>query len=160
MAVKGNWRKIKKHRSYNVYEASRSLRVCKATIRRWINQEGLEVIFDKQGKLILGPDLIDFLKQRTPKKQPCKLHECYCLKCRSPQSPAFNAVEFIPRSARKGMIRALCHKCSTVMHKAASHSQIEALGSILDVTVRQDDGTLSDSSTPPYNVNSQRNQKT
>ena len=61
---KSNWRAVKMHRNYTVDEAARVLGRDKGTIRRWI-AKGLPAIKDQKPHLILGTDLIEFLKTQT-----------------------------------------------------------------------------------------------
>ena len=136
MPRKAKWRAIKRHRSYTVDEAARALFVTKATIRNWI-KDGLPVLNDQRPLLILGHFLINYLKDRAPKKQTCALDECFCLACRMPQKAAFRTFECKPLNASTSNLRALCSRCSTVMHKRVSTSNLERLKAISDVTVEQ-----------------------
>lgn len=58
-------RSIKLHRSYTVDEASRTIGSAKGTIRRWIKSGALPALTDQKPNLILGEDLIDYLKARA-----------------------------------------------------------------------------------------------
>ena len=138
MAKRLNWRKVKKHRSYTVDEVARLLSVHKGTVRRW-TKNGLKVLDDQRPLLILGPDLISFLLDKAPKKQTCKLDECYCLKCRKPRRPAYNEAEFMPDKAHSGRLRALCEECTTVMHKQVSLKHISALRDLINLDIRSPD---------------------
>ena len=142
MAKRPNWRKVKKHRSYTVDEAARCLSVHKGTIRRYI-KVGLPTLDDQRPLLILGVDLIAFLKCQTPEKQKCALHECFCLKCRKPQPPAFDEAEFTADKAHSGQLRAFCEVCATVMHKRVSHAQYYDLSRVLAVTITQVETSLT-----------------
>lgn len=134
MAKRLNWRKVKKHKSYTVDEVSRLLLVHKATVRRW-TRNGLEVLDDERPLLIVGSDLIAFLQDQAPKKQRCKLDECYCLKCRKPQRPAYNEAEFMPDKAHSGRLRGLCGVCTTVMHKQVALTQVPALKALVHLVI-------------------------
>ena len=131
-----SWRRIRLHRNYTVDEAARALGVAKGTVRRWL-KVGLPSIADRRPLLILGVDLVGFLRARRAKKATCRLDECYCFSCRAPRRPAFNAVEFIPLTSKGGNLRALCEECSTVMHKRVSTTPLRVL---LTNSGRDDDG--------------------
>ena len=143
MAKRPNWRKVKKHRSYTVDEAARILGIHKGTVRRY-RKIGLLVLDDQRPLLILGSDLIAFLKAQARPKQKCAPHECYCLKCRKPRAPAFNDAEFTPDKAHSGQLRALCETCTTVMHKRVSHAQYRDLRAVLTITITQEKTTLTE----------------
>lgn len=144
-------RSVKRHRSYTVDEAVRATGACKGTVRRWI-KNGLPAITDQRPALILGEDLIAFLDRRKRDRQKCQPHECFCLSCRQPRAPAFDAVEFIPLSASSGNLRALCEKCSTIMHKRIAVAKLDPLRAILDVTIMQDGEHLREMPNPCLHV--------
>jgi hypothetical protein len=140
-------RGVRRHRNYTVDGAARAVDVSKGTVRRWM-KAGLPAITDRKPILILGSDLIDFLKSRRQPTQRCQPDECYCFSCRAPKRPAFDAVEYMPLTPTGGNLRALCAECSTVMHKRVSTASLTALEAILDVTIRQADRPLSKSKEP------------
>lgn len=150
MARRKSWRAIKRHRSYNVYEASRTLGRSKGTIRRWI-KDGLPALEDERPMLIMGQDLIDFLKQNSKPAQKCAPHECYCFKCKAPRAPAFDALEYWPSGPNNGQLRALCAVCTTIMHKAASQAVLRRIGSQYAVAVQRADARLNNSAAHPLN---------
>jgi excisionase family DNA binding protein len=125
-------RGIKLHRNYTVDEAARTLGISKGTVRRWI-RSGLPVLADQKPALILGADLLEFMKARSRPAQKCAPHECYCVKCREPRAPAGNIAELIPLTVTGGNLRALCPVCATLMHKRVAVSALDALNRILDV---------------------------
>jgi hypothetical protein len=150
-----NWRGVRRHRSYSVDEAARTVDVGKGTVRRW-TKTGLPAITDRKPALILGSDLIDFIKSRRQPKQRCQLDELYCFACRAPRRPAFNAVEYVPLTPTGGNLRALCARCSTVMHKRVSTASLAALKAILSVAVTQADKPISERDEPCLNDNFER----
>jgi hypothetical protein len=143
-------RRIKRHRTYAVDEAARTLGVAKGTVRLWI-KKGLPVLADQRPMLILGGDLIDFLVARERPRQSCALHECFCFSCRAPRSPAFDAVEYHSFSAISGNLRGLCSVCSTVMHKRISFARLYDLRQILEVTIVEGQRPLSEIDEPCVN---------
>lgn len=143
-------RGVKFNRSYTVDEAATVIGACKGTVRRWLKR-GLPAITDHKPVLILGGDLIDFLKGRTTNKHTCRLHECFCFSCRKPRAPAFGAVEYFPFSATSGNLRALCETCATIMYKRMSSAKLDRLRAHVEVTVRQDGEHIGDSPKPSLN---------
>ena len=137
MARRPNGRAIRKHRNYTVDEAARALGVSKGTVRRWL-KAGLPYLVDQRPALILGSDLIAFLAARKPKRQTCELHQAFCFSCRAPRDPAFGEVEIIATSSSTVMMRALCNRCSTVMHKRIATAKLPALAVKVTVTIVQD----------------------
>jgi hypothetical protein len=145
-----DWRRIKIHRSYTVEEASRALGVAKGTVRRWI-KTGLAALQEQKPILILGIDLVEFGRARKADKQRCKLYECYCVKCRSPQVPLGSKAEYVPLTATNGNLRGLCPDCGTLMHKRISVHRIAEIRKILAVSVEEGQTHLLDSRCPSLN---------
>lgn len=136
MASRGRagWRAVKLHRNYTVDEAARALDCSRGTVRRWL-KAGLPALADRKPALILGGDLIDFLKVRKQPRRRCGLDECYCFKCRAPRKAAGGMADLIPTKGTSSNLRALCEQCGTLMHKRVSHRRLDALRAILDVSV-------------------------
>ncbi len=135
---RANWRLVKRHRSYTVDETAKTLGVAKGTVRRWL-RNGLPSLQDQRPLLILGDDLVAFLKERKQPKQKCRCDECFCFRCRAPRRPALNEVEFWPMGLTGGRISAQCAECATVMSKRVSLATFELLKEELHVRVRQAD---------------------
>jgi predicted transcriptional regulator len=131
---RAGWRAVKLHRNYTVDEVARTLGRCKGTVRRWLGA-GLPAVSDRRPALILGEDLIDFLKAQSKPRTRCALDECYCFKCRAPRKAAGGMADWIPMTPTSGDLQALCEQCDTIMHKRVSHRQLEALRAILDVSI-------------------------
>ena len=129
-----NGRAIKSNRTYTVDEAARTTGSSPVTIRRWLGK-GLPAMTDRKPALILGEDLIAFLKARKPARQKCRPPECYCLKCRVPREPAFDTVEIIPINATTGNMRALCADCTTIMHKRVPLAVLPILKAEFGLTI-------------------------
>ena len=153
-----NARGVKLHRNYTIEQAARTLAVSKGTVGRWI-KGGLPVLTDQKPHLILGPDLINYVRGKAPAKKPCQLHQCYCFSCRQPKGPAFGSVEFYPITSTGGNVRALCETCANVMHKRVSTTKLEALRTIVQVTVRQAGKHIDDSADPCLNDHLQHEEK-
>ena len=135
MARRTGWRAVKSHETYTVEEAARNQDVVKGTVRRWL-KTGLPSLNEKRPCLILGGDLVDFLKGRKAAKQTCKPEECYCFRCKSPRKPAFGEAEYLPITSTNGQLIALCD-CTTLMHKRVSLATLTALKGILQISIRQ-----------------------
>lgn len=136
MARCTGWRVVKSHDSYTVEEAARNQGVAKGTVRRWL-KAGLPSLHEKRPCLILGGNLVDFLKGRKKPNQTCKSEECYCFKCKVPRTCAFDEAEYMPITPTNGQLIALCGVCTTLMHKRVSLTTLDALKGILHITIRQ-----------------------
>lgn len=129
MAKVHNPNLCKIHRSYTIEEIANLYTVHKNTVRAWI-KGGLQVCDNLKPLLILGQDLKDFLRgKRTQNKRPCKPNEIYCLKCRTPQKPELNTLEFRHETATKGRVIARCLTCGSLMNK---YFKLADLGIIRD----------------------------
>jgi hypothetical protein len=128
-ARRPNRRAIKQHYSYTFEEAARVLGVSKGTVRRWM-KDGLPCITDQRPFLILGADLRNFLDRRNRSTQTCRLHECFCFRCRKPKAPAAGMVDYTSRTTVSGKISAICEECGTLMHKAFSAANLHASWSL------------------------------
>ena len=152
MARRLKWRGISIHRNYTVDEAAQAVGVCKGTVRRWARSGGLLVMNEQKPMLILGADLIAFLKARRKPKQKCALNESYCLKCRCPKIPAYNEGEFVDVCEGSANIRMLCGACATIMHKRFSARDLIALNAQIQLSAPQALRHLIETAHPCLNV--------
>lgn len=143
-------RGIRIHRNYEVADVANILGVSRQTVLRWIKR-GLPALTDRKPYLILGSDLVDFLKVRSKPRQKCQPHECYCVRCREPRRPAGDMAEFVPLSPSSGNLRAICPVCGTLMHRRLSTANLEAVRDILDVTIVEADEPITDTPSPSLN---------
>ncbi|MFO1241198.1 MAG: helix-turn-helix domain-containing protein [Sphingomonadaceae bacterium] len=119
-----NPRLIKLHRTYSVEEASERLGVHKNTVRNW-QCKGLEPIDQSRPVLFLGRALREFLEtQRKKAKQPCPPGTLYCFKCRAPRPPALGMVDYTPRNATYGNLKAICGECDAIMNRSAARASL------------------------------------
>ncbi|WP_018698726.1 helix-turn-helix domain-containing protein [Amorphus coralli] len=139
---------MKKHRSYTVDEAARTLNVTKGTVRRWMKDGDLPALTDQRPTLILGHDLIAFLDGRRRDRKTCQLHQAYCFRCRAPGDPAYGEVEIKLDTNGAGMMEALCATCTTVMHKRVSASRLPELQAKVKVTIKQAPARIGESAQP------------
>lgn len=137
-------RKIKRHYSYTVEEAARTIGAARGTVRRWLAKD-LPSIRDRKPFLILGEDLADYMAREARPKRSCPAGTCYCVKCREPRRPDGDMAEFVPINAHSGNFRALCPECGTLMHRRMSMKQLEAIRAFLDVAIVERQRRLTDS---------------
>ncbi len=129
-----NPRLIKIHRSYTVEEVARLFDMHRNTVRNWV-KEGLATIDDKRPMLILGHDLVAFIKRRrTKNKQKCKPGELYCVRCRVPKFPAGDIAEYSPVTEKFGNLTAICPACDSIMNQRMSWARILEIKGNLDIT--------------------------
>jgi hypothetical protein len=129
-----NHRLVKIHRNYTVEEIARLLGKHKNTVRNWV-KDGLATIDDKRPMLILGRDLVEFIKKRRAKnKQSCKPGELYCVRCRLPRFPAGDMAEYSPVTDKFGNLIAICPDCDSIMNRRVSLARIEEVCGNLDIT--------------------------
>ena len=129
-----NPRLVKIHRTYTVEEVAKLLGKHKNTVRNWI-KDGLATIDEKRPMLILGHDLVEFIKKRRAKnKQSCKPGELYCVRCRLPRFPAGDMAEYSPVTDKFGNLIAICPDCDSIMNRRVSLARIEEVCGNLDIT--------------------------
>lgn len=108
---------VKIHRNYDVGEVAGLLQVHKNTVREWI-KNGLATNDNKRPVLILGSILKIFLQAKRKKnKQKCQPFEIYCVRCRSPQLPAGNMVDYEGLNSCSGRLIGICPACDGIINK-------------------------------------------
>ena len=146
-----NPRLAKIHRNYAVEEVANLYGVHKNTVRRWIKQ-GLPIIDDRRPMLILGRDLSDFLQmKRTKNKRTCKPGEIYCVRCREPQTPAGNMVDYQPVNQTQGNLIGICPYCEIMIYRLVSLARLELIRGELDITMPQALQHINESKQPSVN---------
>lgn len=146
-----NHRFVKIHRNYTVEDIANLFGIHKNTVRRWI-KDGLSTIDDKRPMLILGQVLVAFLQTRRAKnKQPCKPGELYCVRCRSPKSPAGNMVEYSPITEKFGNLIAICPDCDAFMNRRVSLAKIGQDRGKIDISFPEEVRHLIDTANPTVN---------
>jgi len=129
-----NPRLVKIHRSYTVEEVARLLGKHKNTVRNLV-KDGLTTIDDKRPMLILGHDLVAFIKKRRAKnKQSCKPGELYCVRCRAPKLPAGDMAEYSPITEKFGNLIAICPDCDSIMNRRVSLARIGEVCGNMDIS--------------------------
>jgi hypothetical protein len=159
MARRHSSRRVKIHRNYTIAEAAVLVGAHKHTVSRWI-AAGLQTTDAKRPHLIHGEDLRAFLRARQPAKQPCRTGEFYCLPCRAPKRPALDMVDYIPRTASRGMLRGLCPTCERLIYRAASLHAVARKRDGLDIAFPNAQQPLGDCSAPLSNVDFSKDERT
>lgn len=119
-----NHRLVKIHRSYTVEEIAGLFDIHKNTVRSWI-KDGLEPLDRKRPMLVAGRELVRYLQTRRAKhKQTCSPGELYCVRCRKPQPPAADMVEYTPVTEKFGNLRAICPECDSIMNRRVSRARL------------------------------------
>lgn len=132
-----NHRLAKIHRSYTVSDIVARFGVHPNTVRGWM-RAGLPTTDRKRPVLIRGADLRAFLEsRRRANKRPCLPGELYCVRCRSPKTPADGLVEYKPLSANTGQLIGICATCEHLIHRMASLAKLaQVLGKLELLTPR------------------------
>jgi helix-turn-helix protein len=132
-----NHRLVKIHRSYTVEEIAPLLDVHKNTVRQWI-KSGLPTCDKRRPTLILGQDLIDFLRARRGKnKRSCLPGQIYCVRCRAPKSPAGNMADYQCVTEKIGNIKAICPDCDSIINRRVSLAKWQQIRGQMEVTFPQ-----------------------
>lgn len=146
-----NHRRVKIHRSYTVEEIAGLFEIHKNTVRNWL-KNGLTAIDNNRPTLILGNDLVEFLKKRrTKNKQACKPGEFYCVRCRRPRSAAAGIADYTPTNDKIGNLVAICPDCGAVMNRRVSLAKIVEVIGNLDVKFPEDLQHIVDRVKPSVN---------
>jgi hypothetical protein len=139
------------HRSYTVEEVSALYGVHKNSVRNWI-KKGLPTLDDQKPCLILGQDLRTFLQvSRKNRKQKCKPTEMYCMRCKSPQLPALNMVDYEASTATTGRLIGICGACECGINKFISLANLALIGGQLDVSLPKAQKHIGDRDKPLLN---------
>src|SRR5271157_3895485 len=146
-----NHRRVKIHRSYTVEEIVRLFGNHKNTVRGWL-KAGLPANDDKRPTLILGRELIVFLKARRARnKRTCLPGEIYCVRCRAPKQPAGGMAEYRPITERFGNLTAICPDCNSIMNRCVSLAKLEQTRGQMDITFPQALLHITESNQPTVN---------
>jgi len=146
-----NPRLVKIHRNYTVEEIARLLGKHKNTIHNWV-KEGLATIDDKRPMLILGPDLVEFIKKRRVKnKQSCKPGQLYCVRCRVPKFPAENMADYEPVTEKLGNLTAICPDCESYINRRVSLTRIWEVCGNIDITFPEEQRHIAKRAKPTEN---------
>lgn len=151
MAKRPNPNLAKIHRNYSVEEVAGLFSVHKNTVRMWI-KDGLPTIDNKRPLLIRGSCLRDYLQsKRASAKRKCRPDEIYCVRCRVPQRPAENMVEYEVININTGRLMGLCPWCNGIINKYFNVAQLEQIQGKLDITLPKALKHINESSKPLVN---------
>jgi excisionase family DNA binding protein len=148
---RADWRRVKSALNYTVDEAARTLQVHRGTVRHWIKKHGLPVLTERRPHLILGPDLVAYLKAlRQSRKRKCGRGELYCLKCRAPRKPVEGLLEYRPLSPSHGVLVGVCDHCETLLRRFVSSARAAEIAQEFNLQIGPHH-EISDSAIPALN---------
>jgi len=143
--------KVKIHRSYTVEEIATLFGVHKNTVRQWI-KTGLPVLDDKRPSLVFGQDLATYLsRRRAGNKRICRAGQLYCVRCRAPKAAAGGMADYVPDTAKVGVLKALCVDCHSIMNRKVSVEELEEIRGELSVAFPQGWEQVSNRAEPTVN---------
>jgi len=146
-----NYRRVKIHRTYSVEDITCLFGTHKNTVRAWL-KAGLPTCDAKRPVLVLGTDLVSFLKVRCAKrKQPCANGEIYCVRCRAPKAPAGEMVEYSAETPTLGVLRGICPDCHCMINRRVSSTKLEVVCGKLFVSVTKAQCQVSNRDEPSLN---------
>lgn len=132
-----NPRLAKIHRNYTVEEVAALFGVHRNTVREWVKR-GLPINDDRRPILILGRELIAYLRARRVKnKRRCQPGEFYCVRCRAPKAAAGDMADYQPVTKALGNLIAICSDCETMMNRRVCLANLEQVRGQLDITMPQ-----------------------
>ncbi len=126
--------------------------MCKPTVRRWLKSGELTSIDNQRPALILGSELITFLKARRKPKQRLGIDQCLCFSCKAPRSAAGRMAELVQASASTFNVCMLCEVCERPIYRRYSARQIAALGEHLSLSASEAVQHLIETAHPCLNV--------
>lgn len=136
MAKRVSPRKIKIHNQYTYDQVADALGVTVQTVRLW-RQSGLVVLDSQKPHLILGFELKDFLKKRSSKPERRLARDHFlCMTCNASRRAYGGMADYIPYTATRGRLEALCEACQGLCGKFASPSMCVELAPILTIATR------------------------
>ena len=151
MGKRLNPNRVKIHRNYTVGEVADLFSVHKNTVRLWV-KDGLPTNDNKRPMLILGSDLKQYLQsKRKSKKEKCQPFEMFCVRCRSPQIPYGNMVDYEPTNGKTGRLIGLCPSCEGIINKFCNVANLEKIKGKLDITFTKAQEHINECNTPLVN---------
>ena len=146
-----NPRLAKIHRNYTVEEVAVVFGAHRNTVREWVKR-GLPTNDDRRPMLILGADLVAFLRaRRVKKKRTCQPGELYCFGCRAPKAAAGDMADYQPLTTTQGNLIAMCADCETIMYRRVSLAKLAQVRGKLVITLPQALPHIGESAAPSVN---------
>ncbi len=146
-----NYRLVKIHRSYTMQEVASLFGTHKNTVRAWV-KAGLPICDGKRPILILGRELVRYLKRRrTKNKRPCELGEIYCVRCRAPKRPAGDMADYQPITVTLGNLIGICPDCDAMIYRRACLTRLSQIQGKLSVTFTEAKRQVSETCSPTVN---------
>ena len=146
-----NPRLAKIHRNYTVDEIAALFGVHRNTVRNWV-KHGLPTNDDRRPMLILGRDLVEFLRARRAKNnRTCLPGEIYCVRCRAPKAPAGDMADYEPVTEKLGNLVAICSRCEAMIYRRVSLARLDQFRGKLDITMPKAPPHIGESALPCVN---------
>jgi hypothetical protein len=147
-----NPRAVKLHRSYTVGEIAKICAKHEKTVRSWI-AEGLSPVDGGRPTLVCGRELRRFLDARRKSvRQPCKLDQMFCFRCRQPRIPMGLAVDLVSFGPGQSTLRGRCPICRGQIFRHVREGDIPLFNTKLDVRPSRAERNLNESSHPLPNT--------
>jgi len=142
---------VKVNRSYTFGELAEVFGVHKNTVAAWV-KNGLPCLKSMRPFLVLGVEARDYLRvQRTCRKQTCKPHEMFCMRCKAPTQLAEGFAEYVPLTSTKGRLCGFCIRCECLVNKFISRESLERYSQYFDLEVSGELEHINDSYNPVLN---------
>lgn len=125
-------RGINIHQSYSIDEVSFILDVTPQTIRRWINEEGLEAMTSRKPFLIHGADLKAHIENQRKKGTGLKPGEFSCFSCRTKALP-FGLMADHSTTGSRQRLSGLCGHCERPVSLIIGPAKLVSYSRILDI---------------------------
>lgn len=162
---KVNHRLIKSKRTYTIKQISKRLNRHISTVRTWINQGLIVRDNSKKNPLLLGSDIIAFIKQRQQKSRyKLKIDEFHCPKCKCSRK-ALNNIKWLEttnkslgKNAKQVNIKSRCEVCRIIIQRFSSDRQIEEFKT-LGLTFTEHENRLIGYEQPYLNTHIKREDK-
>jgi len=152
---RADWRRIKGKLSYTIDEAAHALGTHRNTVRHWVKKVGLPAMTEARPHLILGGDLVAFLRaRRTARKRRCGPGELYCLRCRAPRRPVPGLLEYRALTSTRARIVGICSTCEAILHRFVSTHRAAAVATEFNLQIEGRHESLADSALPALNCDS------
>ena len=122
-------RSIKRSRTYTYKEAGSVIGASDGAIRRWVKEEGLPLFLTSPQHLILGQDLLEFLKnKRAKRKVDVPLGCVFCFTCKKASAPLAEGRTLKEAATGAWLLCAVCSNCGGRLRKTLGADALAAFG--------------------------------